>query len=127
MKDVFDFADLKNWRSATEGIEPPIRLSVFGDPVSHSKSPQMHNPALAACDIRAQYCRLHIRAEELAEALRLLPRNEFIRTNVTIPHKAAALALVDDAEDYARRAGSVNTIVVEGEKLVGYNTDGPGL
>src|SRR5438067_11823084 len=127
MKEVFDFTDLQKWRAATEGIEPPIRLAVFGDPVAHSKSPQLHNPALAACGIRAQYCRLHIRADELAEALRLLPRNDFIGINVTIPHKAAALALVDDVEDYARRAGGVNTIVVEGEKLIGYNTDGPGL
>src|SRR5438874_960091 len=127
MKDVLDFADLQNWRAATAGIEPPIRLAVFGDPVAHSKSPQMHNPALAACGIRAQYARLHIRSEELAEALRLLPRSDFIGTNVTIPHKAAALALVDNAEDYARRAGGVNTIVVEDGKLIGYNTDGPGL
>jgi len=46
---------------------------------------------------------------------------------VTIPHKAGALATVDEAEDYARKSGAVNTVVVDGEKLIGFNTDGPGL
>ncbi len=45
----------------------------------------------------------------------------------TIPHKADALATAHEADDYARKAGAVNTIVVEGETLVGFNTDGPGL
>src|SRR5205823_8170625 len=51
----------------------------------------------------------------------------FIGTNVTIPHKHAALALVNEADDHARRAGGVNTIAVENEKLFGFSTDGPGL
>jgi shikimate dehydrogenase len=127
MKDVYGFADLQNWREATAGVEPPIRLSVIGDPVAHSRSPQMHNPALAASGIAASYGRLHIRPEELTDALRLLVRHDFIGTNVTIPHKSAALALMDETEENARRGGGVNTIAVEGEKLIGYSTDGPGL
>jgi shikimate dehydrogenase len=63
----------------------------------------------------------------LPEALRLLPERDFIGTNVTIPHKAAALALVDEVDPQARRAGGVNTVVVEGRKLLGFSTDGPGL
>ena len=59
--------------------------------------------------------------------LKALPAAGFIGANFTIPHKAAALAIVDEADDYARKAGAVNTIVVEGEKLIGFNTDGPGL
>ncbi|HEY5954142.1 MAG TPA: hypothetical protein VIT18_07245, partial [Terrimicrobiaceae bacterium] len=51
----------------------------------------------------------------------------FLGANVTIPHKAEALATAHEADDYARKAGAVNTIVVEGETLVGFNTDGPGL
>ena len=68
-----------------------------------------------------------MRAEELAEAFRLLPKQGFIGVNCTIPHKFAALALVDRADEHARRIGVVNTVVVEGRKLAGYNTDGPGL
>jgi shikimate dehydrogenase len=126
-KDVYTFADLQDWRKATAGVTPPIRLSVFGDPVEHSKSPPMHNAALAACGIDAQYARLHIRPDELAQAVRLLPRNGFIGTNVTLPHKTAMLALMDEVDEHAQKIGTVNTIVVDGEKLRGFNTDGPGF
>ena len=127
MKDVYTLADLRQWDTATAGENPPLRLSVFGDPVAHSRSPQMHNPALEACGIPARYCRLHIRPEELAEALRLLPQANFIGTNVTIPHKAGALRLMDEVDEHARKIGVVNTVVVEGGRLLGFNTDGPGL
>ena len=126
-KDIYTLADLRDWSAATAGEAPPIRLSVFGDPVAHSRSPQMHNPALRAAGIPAAYARLHILADELPEALRLLPQRDFIGTNITIPHKAAALALMDEADPQARRAGGVNTVVVEGGKLLGFSTDGPGL
>jgi len=127
MKDVYTLEDLRHWDAATAGEEPPLRLAVFGDPVAHSRSPQMHNAALAACGIAARYCRLHIRPEELAEALRLLPKAGFIGSNFTIPHKAALLPLLDAVDDHARKIGVVNTVVVEGERLLGFNTDGPGL
>ena len=123
MKEVYSLEDLRAWPAG----QPPLRLAVLGDPVAHSASPPMHNAALAECGIDARYTRLHIRAEELAEAFRLLPAQGFIGVNCTIPHKFAALALVDRADDHARRIGVVNTVAVEGEKLVGYNTDGPGL
>ncbi len=123
MKEVYSLEDLRAWPAE----QPPLRLAVLGDPVAHSASPTMHNAALAEYGIDARYTRLHIRAEELAEAFRLLPAQGFIGVNCTIPHKFAALALVDRADDHARRIGVVNTVAVEGEKLVGYNTDGPGL
>lgn len=126
-KAVYDFHDLENWRALTGEALPPARLAVFGDPVTHSKSPPMHDAALAACGIAARYCRLHIRPAELPAALRLLARENFIGANVTIPHKSGALALVDEATGHARLAGGVNTVLVEGEKLRGFSTDGPGL
>jgi len=109
------------------GFEPPVRLAVIGDPVAHSRSPGFHNAALRFCGIRAQYGRLHVPPERFAEVLHTLPTAGFLGANVTIPHKAAALAAVDEADAYARASGSVNTIVVNGEKLMGFNTDGPGL
>ena len=123
MKEVHSLKDLREWPRE----QPPLRLAVLGDPVAHSASPPMHNAALAECGIDARYTRLHIRANELAEAFRLLPAQDFIGVNCTIPHKFAALALVDRADDHARRIGVVNTVVVEDGKLAGYNTDGPGL
>ena len=126
-KDVYTFSDLQNWREATAGVLPPMRLAVFGDPVAHSKSPAMHNAALAACGIDAQYTRLHIRAEELAEAVRLLPENGFTGANVTIPHKFAMLGLMGEVDERAKKIGTVNTVFVDGGKLKGFNTDGPGI
>ena len=126
-KDVYTLDDLRNWSVATEGESPPIRLSVFGDPVAHSRSPQMHDPALKAAGIDAAYGRLHILPGQLEEALGLLPDRDFIGTNVTIPHKAAVLELMDEVDPQARRTGGVNTVVVEGKRLLGFSTDGPGL
>jgi shikimate dehydrogenase len=127
MKEVYTIEDLRRWPDATRDEKPPVRLAVLGDPVAHSASPPMHNAALAACGIEALYTRLHIRADELAEALSLLPKHGFIGANCTIPHKAEALRLVHRADAYARRAGVVNTLLVEGETLAGFNTGGPGL
>ena len=127
MKSVYTLEDLRDWSRVTAGEMPPIRLSVFGDPVAHSRSPQMHNPALQTSGINAQYCRLHILPDELAEALRLLPRAGFIGTNVTIPHKSRALELMDEVDEHARKIGVVNTVAVKGDRLCGFNTDGPGL
>jgi len=125
--DVYTLPDLRNWAAVTASESPPIRLSVFGDPVAHSRSPQMHNPALRAAGIPAAYARIRILPDDLPEALRLLPERDFIGTNITIPHKAAALPLMDDVDPQARRAGGVNTVVIEGRKLLGFSTDGPGL
>jgi len=127
LREVYTLADLRDWDAVTGGEAVPIRLSVFGDPVAHSRSPQMHNAALAAAGIPARYTRLHILPGELEEALRLLPERGFIGTNVTLPHKAAVLALMDEVDAGARRTGAVNTVVVRDGKLVGYSTDGPGL
>src|SRR4051794_39047804 len=90
-QEVYTFADLQHWAEVTSGEPVPLRLAVFGDPVAHSASPPMHNAALEKCGIAVRYTRLHIRPEELHEALRLLPQAGFIGVNLTIPHKEAAM------------------------------------
>lgn len=88
----------------------------------------MHNAALAACGIDARYTRLHLRADELAAALRLLRPAGFLGVNLTIPHKTAALSLVDSLDPGAVALGAINTVRVEPDgALRGFNTDGPGL
>jgi len=126
-KEVYDYSDLQRWSEATADAQPPLRLAVFGDPVAHSASPPMHNTALETCSIDSRYARLHVRPQELGSALRLLPQQGFIGVNLTIPHKAAAVSLMNRVDDHALRIGVVNTVVVEGSDLVGFNTDGPGL
>jgi shikimate dehydrogenase len=125
--EIFTAEDLISNPARFAAFEPPVRLGVIGDPVAHSRSPGFQNAALVACGIPARYAKLHIPAERFAEAVRALPAAGFLGANVTIPHKAAALAVVDQADDYARASGSVNTLVVDGERLLGFNTDGPGL
>ncbi len=126
-KDFYTFSDLKKWSSVGKNLDPPARLAVFGDPVEHSLSPQMHNPALEAADVGCQYVRFHIKPDELVEALRTLGKAGFIGTNVTIPHKTGVFDEVDDMTEVARRTGVVNTVLVDGDKLLGHNTDAPGL
>lgn len=127
MKDVYTFADLENWSDATAGEAAPLRVAVLGDPVQHSASPPMHNAALEACDLPARYCRLHIRPDELTETFARLKAADFIGVNCTIPHKLGALLAMDEVDEQAIRIGAVNTVAFREGRLLGYNTDGPGL
>ena len=123
----YTLADLEKWREATGDVDPPIRLGVFGDPVAHSLSPQMQNAALKECKIDMQYARFHIRANELRSALRFLRELDFIGVNLTVPHKIAAFAQIDEADESATRAGAVNTIRLRDKRLIASNTDGEGF
>ena len=105
------------------------RLGVLGWPVAHSRSPGMHNAALAAlgmCDWH--YQRLPVPPGLFAETTRALPASGFIGANVTIPHKQAALAVADEASDAARAIGAANTLTFAADgAIAAENTDAPGL
>jgi shikimate dehydrogenase len=101
---------------------------VFGWPVSHSRSPRLHGYWLQRYGIDGAYLPFAVRPENLAAALRALPLLGLRGANVTLPHKEAALAVVDRASAEARRMGAVNTVIVgEDGKLEGSNTDGFGF
>ncbi len=123
----YTLADLKKWHEITRDVDPPIRVGVFGDPVTHSLSPELQNAALSACEINAQYARFHIRPNELRSALRFLRSLDFVGVNLTVPHKIAGFAQIDEADESATRAEAVNTIRVCERKLMGSNTDGEGF
>jgi shikimate dehydrogenase len=125
--DRYTLADLEKWDKIARDIDPPVRLGVFGDPVAHSLSPEMQNAALRSCKVDAQYARFHIRANELRSALRFLRNLDFAGVNLTVPHKIAGYAQIDEADESARRAGAVNTICLRDKRLVGSNTDGDGF
>ncbi|MFV0338011.1 MAG: shikimate dehydrogenase [Chthoniobacterales bacterium] len=111
------FADLK----------PPARLAVSGHPVVHSRSPGMHNAALAHDKKNLQYVKIDIPEEKAVAVFRAMAKIGFLGSNVTIPLKAQALAACDKVDEAARRMGAVNTIVMRDGHLTGFNTDGPGL
>ena len=99
----------------------------MGWPVAHSRSPFIHNHWIAHYGLRGAYVQLPVRPENLEAALRALPTLGFAGCNLTIPHKVAALALVDRVEPLAQRIGAINTVVVEADgSLTGKNTDAFG-
>ena len=105
-----------------------IYLGVCGWPVAHSRSPQMHNAALAAANLGGwRYLRLPLPPELFEETVRALPNVGFRGVNVTIPHKQAALALADHATAAARAIGAANTLTFEHDGIHADNTDAPGL
>src|SRR5256885_7984170 len=122
-KEVYTLADLKDWHDVT----PPVRLGVFGDPVEHSLSRQMQNAALKHCKIDMQFARFQISPNELRGAIDLIRKLEFVGVNLTIPHKIAALELLDVADENVKRIGAANVIKIGGGKLRGFNTDGRGF
>lgn len=127
-RHTYTVADLRDWPAATAGLNPPIRLAVFGDPVAHSASPALHQAALAARGLAIGYARIQVAPGELAEALGLVAAAGFIGVNLTIPHKTAAIPLLHRVDAHAAALGAVNTVCVEaGGALSGFNTDGPGF
>jgi len=106
-----------------------VRLGVCGWPVAHSRSPAMHEAALAAVGLEGwSYQLLPLPPELFAETVRALPAAGFRGVNVTIPHKQAALALADTASGAAREIGAANTLTFERDGAINAdNTDAPGL
>ena len=104
-----------------------ILAGVMGWPVMHSRSPKIHNYWLAAFGLAGTYVPLAIRPDNLGAALRALHPLGFAGCNLTIPHKEAALGIVDRVEPLARRIGAINLVVVSPDgSLLGRNTDGFG-
>lgn len=98
---------------------------VIGNPVEHSLSPAIHNAAFRKLGLNYVY--LAFRVENLDSAIHGVRALGNVRGfSVTIPHKVAVMPFLDEVETTARHIGSVNTIVVENGKLLGYNTDGSG-
>jgi shikimate dehydrogenase len=105
------------------------RLGVLGWPVAHSRSPAMHNAALAALGMDGwRYQRLPVPPELFAETTRSLAMSGFVGANVTIPHKLPALALADHVSETAREIGAANTLsFADDGTITAENTDAPGL
>lgn len=126
-KSVFTFDDLSDWMARGRPVAPEIKFAVIGDPVAHSASPPMHNAALESCGLPSRYIRLHIRPGELKAAFEQVRQLGFHGINLTIPHKAAVLPLLDSVDPDAAQIGVVNTVRFDDGAATGFNTDGPGL
>jgi len=101
---------------------------VMGWPVDHSLSPRLHSFWLNSYGIDGAYVPLAVKPERLEKALRALSALGFSGVNLTVPHKEAAMKIVDICDDTAKRIGAINTVLVRSDgSLMGSNTDGYGF
>jgi shikimate dehydrogenase len=100
-------------------------FAIFGDPVSHSRSPLMHNSVFKHLNYKATYTRVHLKdGKQLRETFFKL---KLKGANVTVPHKESAFEACDEVRGFAKTIGVVNTLIEENGKLIGYNTDADGF
>ena len=121
-------ADLRNLYQVKNLTRSSEIYGVIGNPVGHSRSPLMHNAALAALNRNGVYLPLEVDNVETFARDMLHPKTKTLDWNlrglsVTIPHKLAIMPFLNWIDPTAQAIGAVNTVVVRGEELHGYNTD----
>jgi shikimate dehydrogenase len=104
----------------------PLKLAVIGDPVAHSASPDLHRALLAAAGLEGTYEAIRVFAGSAAARIDELREAGYAGLNVTTPLKEEAYARADERDAAAEAAGSVNTLVLRDDRVVGHNTDGLG-
>ncbi|MCP9495098.1 MAG: shikimate dehydrogenase [Pyrinomonadaceae bacterium MAG19_C2-C3] len=108
--------------------EDTFITGLIGNTVAHSLSPHIHNRAFTAQSVNAVY--LPFETHDLDAFMRRMVHPKTRETawnlrglSVTAPHKQNIIPYLDDMDDAAREVGAVNTIVIKGDELHGYNTD----
>lgn len=102
-------------------------VGVWGHPVGHSRSPQMHNAALAALALDWVYVPFDVDPARIASAVEGVRALNLVGVNITVPLKELVGPHLDSLSDTARQVGAVNTIVNRSGVLHGDSTDGPGF
>ena len=115
MKDIFDFGKKVD------------DYAVMGNPIAHSKSPSIHTLFAEQTQQSILYTAIHVDIEGFKQAVGNFAAAGGKGLNITVPFKQEAWALVTERSERAERAGAVNTIKIEDDKLFGDNTDGVGL
>jgi shikimate dehydrogenase len=100
-------------------------FAILGNPVSHSKSPLMHNLAFKGLGFDGCYTRYLLKDGQALKEMMM--RLGLAGANITVPHKEVAFKACDHLDSFAKRAGAINTIIIKEGKLHGYNTDAPGF
>lgn len=96
---------------------------VIGHPIKHSMSPVMHNSAFKYLGMDCSYVALDIKPEGIEHFIKSLRYSNILGVNVTIPHKSAVINYLDELSEEAKFLKAVNTIRINEDKLIGYNTD----
>ena len=106
----------------------PRLAAVLGNPISHSKSPRMHNYWLKQNKLNGYYIPIKVELENFEETIRALVSMGFSGVNVTIPHKLSALKIADESSSTAQYIGAANTLTFTREnKIYADNTDAYGF
>ncbi|AEF95920.1 shikimate dehydrogenase [Methanotorris igneus] len=101
-------------------------IGLLGHPVEHSFSPIMHNAAFRDKNLNYVYLAFDVLPENLKYVIDGAKAMGIVGFNVTIPHKIEIMKYLDEIDENAKLIGAVNTIKIENNKAVGYNTDGLG-
>ena len=102
-------------------------VGVMGAPVEHSRSPQMHNAALAKAGLDYVYVPFHVHPGDIARALEGFKALNVVGINVTLPHKEAVLPYLTSISREAALIGAVNTLSFRDGEIHGDNTDAEGF
>lgn len=111
--------DAPNYREELTGV--------FGHPVAENPTGVMQNAAFRALGLNWRYLNIEVLPEDLEDAVRGLRAMNFGGMNCKVPHKVAVIPFLDELSEEARLMGAVNTIVRNGRRLIGTNTDGKGF
>lgn len=104
-------------------MSSPLRLAVLGDPIEDSRSPAIHNAAMAHLGIEGSYVARRVEAGALSGVIGELRNGSLDGANVTMPLKSEAAALADVLTEEAMASGSVNTIRIRSRVVEGHSTD----
>lgn len=101
-------------------------FTIFGNPVAHSKSPRMYNKCFKFYKMNT-YCYTRTLLENGEDIIKVFKMLNISGASVTVPHKEWAYKLADEVRGIAKEIKAVNCLVLEGDKIVGYNTDALGF
>lgn len=100
-----------------------IKAGLLGHPVSHSKSPLIHNYWIRKFGLNGEYTAMDVRPDQLEKHLKDCIKNGFTGLNLTLPHKETVMEFCDTIDATAKAVGAVNTLVIYKGKISGFNTD----
>jgi len=103
------------------------KFAVFGNPIKHSKSPQIHQQFASQFEMDIDYQKLLSTPQAFSDDIGLFFTTGGIGCNVTVPFKEQAFAICEALTETAKTAGAVNTLYTIEDTLWGHNTDGAGL
>jgi shikimate dehydrogenase len=102
-------------------------VGIIGAPIEHSRSPQIHNAAIAALGLDYVYVPFHVQPDNLGAAIEGFKATNLVGINVTIPHKQYVIPYLDEISREATLIGAVNTLIFKDGTISGENTDAPGF